>query len=239
MEEREQHLLHGLIAEYIRTGKPVGSEYLTNLLGLSVSSATVRTMLRNLEEEGYIIQPHTSAGRIPTDTGYRFYVNSLVAQDISRRQEQHIEKRLSAMQAEYGRPARATAKLLSELAHCLAISGWLKARDIQEAGLQQVLQSEGDSPKQALEEIAEILENVDRYLANLSRRHEEQQGTAIYIGSENPLYDATYTSSLVRTVNLEDGETVVLLMIGPKRMPYQRNIALLNSVASILHRDFE
>lgn len=238
MEKREENLLDGLIAEYIRTGKPVGSQYLTSALGLSVSSATVRNILRDLEVAGYIIQPHTSAGRIPTDKGYRFYVNRLVAQDISRRQEHQIEKRLSAMQTQYGRPARATAKLLSELAHCLAISGWIKAKDIQEAGLQQVLQGDNETQPQALGEIAAILENVDRYLATLSQRHEEEHGTAVYIGSENPLYDAVHTSSIVRTINLGSGETVVLLIVGPKRMPYQRNVALLNSVASILHRDF-
>lgn len=237
MDTRQEKLLDGFIAEYIRTGRPVGSEYLTDTLGLSVSSATVRNMLRELEEEGYITQPHTSAGRIPTDKGYRFYVNRLVAQDISRRQEAQIEKRLEAMNSAYGRPSRATAKLLSELSHSLAISGWMKAKDVQESGLAHVLQ-DSENQAEALHEISEILEHVDSYLQALSEKREEEGGTAVYIGSENPLYEAVHTSTLVRTVRLENGETIVLLVVGPKRMPYQRNVALLNSVASILHRDF-
>lgn len=232
MDQRQETLLDGFIAEYIRTGRPVGSEYLTDTLGLSISSATVRNMLRELEEEGYIAQPHTSAGRIPTDKGYRFYVNRLVAQDISRRQEAQIEKRLEAMNIAYGRPSRATAKLLSELSHGLAISGWMKAKDVQESGLAHVLED-----GEALQEISEILEHVDSYLQALSEKREEEDGTAIYIGSENPLYDAVHTSTLVRKIRLENGETIVLLVVGPKRMPYQRNVALLNSVASILYRD--
>ncbi|MBI3251680.1 MAG: DeoR family transcriptional regulator [Candidatus Andersenbacteria bacterium] len=236
LPRRQAILLSGMIAEYIRTGRPVGSEYLTDALGLQVSPATVRHDLRDLEEEGYINQPHTSAGRIPTDKGYRFYVNNLVAQDISRRQEAQIEKRLEAMNIAYGRPSRATAKLLSELSHSLAISGWMKAKDVQESGLAQVLQ-DSDNQAEALQEITEILEHVDSYLQALSEKKEEENGTAIYIGSENPLYDAVHTSTLVRTVHLDNGETIVLLVVGPKRMPYQRNVALLNSVASILYRD--
>ena len=238
LPRRQAMLLSGMIAEYIRTGRPVGSEYLTDALGLEVSPATVRHDLRNLEEEGYITQPHTSAGRIPTDKGYRFYVNNLVAQDIGRRQEQQIEKQLEAMNTEYGRTSRATAKLLSQLAHCLVISGWIKAKDIQEAGLSQMLQTSGQEKNEALSELTRILEHVDQYLQTLSQQHEANHGTSIYIGSENPLYDAVHTSALVRTVGTPEGETIVLLVVGPKRMPYQRNIALLNSVASILHRDY-
>src|SRR3989344_201546 len=69
LDYRHAHLLKGLVEEYIATGKPVGSEKLLEVLDVSVSSATVRSVLRDLEEEGYVTQPHTSAGRIPTDKG--------------------------------------------------------------------------------------------------------------------------------------------------------------------------
>lgn len=232
---RQIRVLEGVIAEYIRSGKPVGSEYLTSTLDLDMSPATVRNILRELEEAGYIQQPHTSAGRIPSDQGYRFYVNRLVAQDINRRQRQSVERQLSAMREANIRPSRATAKLLSELAHCLAISGWMRSHDVQEAGLAEMLKAEGQN--EALQEIAFLLQHVDEYLQQLSQDTSREPSTAVYIGSENPLFDAVHTSSLVRTVELPSGETIVLLMVGPKRMPYQRNVTLLNSVASILAED--
>ena len=79
LSPRAAQILAALVADYIDTGEPVGSARLTYVAGLHVSSATVRNILSELEDLGYLQQPHTSAGRIPTDRGYRFYVDQLLA----------------------------------------------------------------------------------------------------------------------------------------------------------------
>src|SRR2546423_14272781 len=76
--DRSKRVLAALVREYIASGEPVASTLLVTAAGLGVSSATVRSILARLEEEGYVPQPHTSAGRIPTDRGYRFYVDLLL-----------------------------------------------------------------------------------------------------------------------------------------------------------------
>src|SRR5438046_8055684 len=76
--DRSKRVLAALVREYIASGEPVASSVLVTAAGLGVSSATVRSILARLEEEGYVLQPHTSAGRIPTDRGYRFYVDLLL-----------------------------------------------------------------------------------------------------------------------------------------------------------------
>src|SRR5438067_2178572 len=76
--DRSKRVLAALVREYIASGEPVASSLLVTVPGLGVSSATVRNILARLEEEGYVQQPHTSAGRIPTDRGYRFYVDLLL-----------------------------------------------------------------------------------------------------------------------------------------------------------------
>src|SRR5713101_7263083 len=76
--ERAQHLLRILIESYIRDGQPVGSRALSRESGLQLSSATVRNVMADLEEFGFVSSPHTSAGRVPTDKGYRFFVNTLL-----------------------------------------------------------------------------------------------------------------------------------------------------------------
>jgi heat-inducible transcriptional repressor len=81
LTERAQHLLKVLIENYIREGQPVGSRTLTRDSGLKLSSATVRNVMADLEEYGFVSSPHTSAGRVPTDKGYRFFVDSLLRQD--------------------------------------------------------------------------------------------------------------------------------------------------------------
>jgi heat-inducible transcriptional repressor len=78
LDERSRDVLRELIREYIRTGEPVGSRRLAKLSREPLSSATIRNVVSDLEELGFVVQPHTSAGRIPTDKGYRFYVDSLL-----------------------------------------------------------------------------------------------------------------------------------------------------------------
>jgi len=78
--ERAQHLLRILIESYIRDGQPVGSRALSRESGLQLSSATVRNVMADLEELGFVASPHTSAGRVPTDKGYRFFVDTLLQQ---------------------------------------------------------------------------------------------------------------------------------------------------------------
>src|SRR6202789_4712119 len=78
LNERAQLLLKALIENYIRDGQPVGSRTLSRDSGLSLSSATIRNVMADLEELGFVVSPHTSAGRIPTDKGYRLFVDSLL-----------------------------------------------------------------------------------------------------------------------------------------------------------------
>ena len=78
LDERKKKILNALIENYLETGEPVGSRTISKSSDLSLSSATIRNEMADLEEMGLIVQPHTSAGRIPTDEGYRFYVESLL-----------------------------------------------------------------------------------------------------------------------------------------------------------------
>ncbi|MBE5945730.1 MAG: heat-inducible transcription repressor HrcA [Lachnospiraceae bacterium] len=78
LDERKKKILKAIIANYLETGEPVGSRTISKYTDLNLSSATIRNEMADLEELGYIVQPHTSAGRIPTDKGYRFYVDNLM-----------------------------------------------------------------------------------------------------------------------------------------------------------------
>src|SRR3990172_9215593 len=88
LSERRSALLNLIIEEYVDTALPVGSQHIVHKHHMPVSPATVRLEMARLEEEGYINQPHTSAGRVPSDKGYRYYVESLMAEDALPWQEQ-------------------------------------------------------------------------------------------------------------------------------------------------------
>src|ERR1700721_2642852 len=100
LSERAQLLLKALIENYIRDGQPVGSRPLSRDSGLSLSSATIRNVMADLEDLGFVASPHTSAGRIPTDKGYRFFVDTLLKLKPLRHEEiEEIERRLTSDQA--------------------------------------------------------------------------------------------------------------------------------------------
>jgi heat-inducible transcriptional repressor len=92
--DRSKRVLAALVRQYIATGEPIASSVLVTSAGLGVSSATVRTLLVRLEDEGYLSQPHTSSGRVPTDRGYRFYVDLLLEQRRPRGAASRLEARL-------------------------------------------------------------------------------------------------------------------------------------------------
>ena len=78
LSERKKQILRAVVEAHIATGEPVGSKYLTDNAGINFSSATVRSEMADLEEMGYLEQPHTSSGRVPTKLGYHFYIDSLM-----------------------------------------------------------------------------------------------------------------------------------------------------------------
>ena len=79
LDERKMKILQSIIRNYLETGEPVGSRTISKYTDLNLSSATIRNEMADLEELGYILQPHTSSGRIPSDKGYRLYVDTMMA----------------------------------------------------------------------------------------------------------------------------------------------------------------
>jgi len=117
-QDRKRRLLQAVIYHYVKTGKPVGSQIIVDKYRLGLSSATLRNMLMDLEKEGYLIQPHTSAGRIPSDKGYRFYVDSLLeVQNLAAAEEERIKKEYAVRNKELEDVMISTSRMLSSLSH--------------------------------------------------------------------------------------------------------------------------
>ena len=100
LDDRKQTILRVIISNYLETGEPVGSRTISKLSDLNLSSATLRNEMSDLEELGYIVQPHTSAGRIPTDKGYRFYVDKVMNEKgEAERKEGALLERVDKLEA--------------------------------------------------------------------------------------------------------------------------------------------
>lgn len=232
MDERHKKILSAVIEEYTKTAMPVGSKILTEKYGFKVSPATMRNDLVELEKESYLHQPHISAGRIPTDKGYRFFVESIMPdQKLSLADQKKLQGELLKLKAQNTRLTRTTAKLLSSLSGNLAISG-LRS-DLHDFGLGELL----DQPEfQNLDEftrIAEVLdyldENVDAILSEV-----KDGETKIFIGKENPIKEISNCSMIVTPYKTETGERGILALIGSKRMKYAKNKSLLDFVKKLI-----
>ncbi|RJQ51760.1 MAG: heat-inducible transcription repressor HrcA [Actinobacteria bacterium] len=123
LDERKRIILYALVHDYIMTAAPVGSARLVQKYKLGISAATVRHELAALEEMGYLYQPHTSAGRIPTDEGYRFYVDSLkeVSSGLSNAEQRWVQQSFTSLNKEMTDLMRKTSTLLSQMTNYVAI----------------------------------------------------------------------------------------------------------------------
>lgn len=122
MEERNKQILTSVINEYVLTAEPVGSRKLAKKYNINLSSATIRNVMSDLEDMGLLHQPHTSAGRIPTEKALRFYVNSILkVKDLKLREKDRIRKRYQFSELEASAIIKQTSEVLSVLSHQMSI----------------------------------------------------------------------------------------------------------------------
>jgi len=131
LSERKKLILKAIVEEHIKNGEPVGSKYLTQEANIPYSPATIRNEMAELEDLGYLEQPHTSAGRVPSELGYRFYVDSLVQQyDMSTKEAEDLNKMLSSKMSEIDNILENARKVASAMTNYTALSVRARPNDI-------------------------------------------------------------------------------------------------------------
>jgi heat-inducible transcriptional repressor len=123
LDDRKAAILRAVVEEYIRTAQPVGSASVSRVPGMAVSAATVRNDMGALERDGYLTQPHTSAGRVPTDKGYRFFVDSIIPSGgrLDPNQSQQVRHFFAQAHGELERMLADTSQFLAGLTHYAAV----------------------------------------------------------------------------------------------------------------------
>jgi len=231
MHERHIEILEAVVDLYVKDAEPVSSRQIAHYFDHSLSPATIRNILSELEELGYLQQPHTSAGRIPTDQGYRFYVNRLRARQLPHSEQRRIVAEYVTGTNKGTARARQLSRVLARRSRALAISGWLNHQEIQEAGLSEIVNQSDEVD--VIREISHFIDRLDSYLSDLVDI--APLNATVFIGTENPFFNTKHTSFIIRTIKKPDGD-VLLILAGPKRMRYAQNVSLLNSVANIINQ---
>lgn len=241
MNDRQKQVLSAVVDLYTESAQPVGSQALLQYSGFDVSAATLRSDMATLEQAGYLYQPHISAGRIPTDAGYRMYVEEMMGdQDLSREEQRHLRKELLLMKAKQARIGRSAAKLLSMLSGNLAVSGIIDTEEMYDFGMKELIEKPEFQEMDELCRLVETLDSLDEKLDGLMLKLQDDE-THIFIGDENPIRGISNCAMVVTPYRNDEGERGILAIIGPKRMEYAKNKSLieymkklLNSSASIL-----
>jgi transcriptional regulator of heat shock response len=232
MNKRQKEILAAVIEEYTHSAVPVGSKILVEKYDFDISPATMRSDLNKLAEDGFLHQPHISAGRIPTDKGYKYFVEEIMGdEELSLIDQKKLQAELLKLRAQNQRLSRTTAKLLSGMSGNLAISTIEK--DFSEFGIRELL---GKPEFKEMDEFCKVAEALDFIDENVDSILKELKGneTKIFIGEDNPIKGIANCSMVVSPYKTKSGQKGVLAIIGPKRMKYAENKSLLDYVRKLL-----
>lgn len=217
MKERQRQILNAVVEEYQKTGQPVASAILTKRYEFDFSPATVRAEMLELDEKGFLEQPHTSAGRVPTDKALRFFVEELGEENLKQGEKEQIWQRMEQFHRE---SIREIAQFLAECTRSFGISASLgESADFHGAGwrwLAEEPEFADDNFINILKKFDSMEEDFDRFFGDLDERVE------IFIGQENPIKYLRQCSLMLTAI--ENGKSKKILgVLGPKRMNYQKN----------------
>ncbi len=222
IDERKQLLLKLVIEQYIETAGPVGSHIVVEQGKLQISGATVRNELRDLEEMGYLTHPHTSAGRIPTEKGYRYYVEKMMTPVPLKKKVQDDYQKIAHESLGEEEKLKRAAKFLAEVSGNTILVAF-SPNSFYYTGIRNLFsQPEFQEVSQTIS-ISEIFDQCEERIDDLFDAIDEGD-VRVLIGKENPF------GSLCSIVGVRVGETNVVMLLGPLRMRYAENISLLSLI---------
>lgn len=224
--DRQKDILNVLIGKYIQSAEPVSSKEIQKERGFGLSSATIRNEMQKLADEGFISQPHTSAGRIPTDKGYRFYVNNLL-QEKKNKPVSVPEKENLAAEDEV-KFLRSITKDLADSSSALAFT--FSDNVFWKEGWNRIFREPEFREKDLLEEFADFLEDFEKDIQDFELDSELK----IFIGKENPFNKVKDFSIIISRCRFPKKEKGYLGIVGPKRMAYDKSIESINNLRETL-----
>ncbi|MFA6194703.1 MAG: hypothetical protein WC719_03095 [Patescibacteria group bacterium] len=224
ISDRKKFLLETIIKEYVKTATPVSSGGLVEKYKLDVSPATVRNEMMELEEEGYIYQPHTSAGRVPTESAYELFIADVKElkkkKGLRETEEKILEQVFKRDEAAY----KATAKAIAELSSAAVFWAFHK-NDLYYTGLSNLFSQPEFRQVGAVCDVSGIIDRLEEIIDEVFEDLEE--GEQVLVGSKNPFGNFLSTVIIKYKHNNQSG---VLGILGPMRMDYERNLALVEFI---------
>lgn len=222
---RKDILLEQIITEYIKTGAPVGSAFLAAKSEVKVSSATIRNEMVELEKQGYLRQPHTSAGRVPTEKAYRLYLKSLHAKEPKNSEKRAFDDIVDRLQKDPELLLKNIAKTLALFSGETVILGF-GGDDVYCTGISNLFSKPEVQEKKEIYDLSNIVDHLDEVMLKMFDEVSAEPMT--YLGRENPF------AKDCATVVVKIGDNEVLGILGLTRMDYEKNLGFINYLKEIL-----
>ncbi len=230
LTDRQQKILQAIVEQYAEVASPVGSSLLAR--AFEVSSATIRADMAELERAGFIQQPHTSAGRVPTDKGYRFYVNNLAEDKEQKTPAGHRAERALATRINAGgapeRTIRNTVDTLVELTHNLGLA--TIGNQLYMSGLSNLFGQPEFINGLQVQEVARLLDNLEPWLQEAA----PNEALSVYIGGENPIGRGAGCSLIISKFRSPYSDTSYIGTLGPTRQSYRDVMSLVQRAGKTL-----
>jgi len=223
LDKRKSQLFNTIISEYIKTAEPVGSKPLAGKGKLKVSSATIRNDMVELEKHGLVCQPHTSAGRIPTEAGWQYYLDNFLKEGkISAADQKVITKFLNRVEkSEFENYIKEMARDISEMVNGIVVIA-LSPNDVYYTGISNIFKEPEFFHPDTVVNMSQIIDHLDGVMEKV---YDDVTESTIWVGKDNPF---GHDTGIVLTKYDIAGTEGVLGIIGPTRMDYQRNYDIIN-----------
>ena len=234
MTERQECILKEVLMEYIGSACPVSSQLIEEKRGFDFCSATIRNEMQRLTEMGFLYQPHISAGRMPTDKAYRFFVNYLLKKEKATQEDSlKIKKILKEENKDVLNFANRLSKFLAEKSLSLVTIHLLEEDFFWKEGWGGILREPESQETDFTSDFIDLLNIFEKDV----ERFEINTKIKIYIGDENPFTKADGFSIIVSKCFFPKKKQGIISLIGPKRMQYKNNINLIHSILDVLEQN--
>ena len=232
LRNREAIILEALIREYLRSGAPIGSKVLYQKRRLNLSPSTIRHYFYELTQRGFLIQPHISSGRVPTEKAWQIFVAQILNNfdlmtEMERKMKQYIQM---LFQEEEAITIFDLINILSQKAKAFGLGYFPKTDEIYKAGYSYLFEIDSANYRDLVEEIAEDLDHLDHRLKEFQIENYADE-PLVFIGSDNPFFSTNYLSALVMPCLEDDG---YFGLIGPNRILKEQNIALIKAAGLLV-----
>jgi len=239
MTERQARLLAAIINEYVKTGELISSGFLSKKYKFGIKPASIRNEMMELEEAGFLLQPHTSAGRMPTDRAFRHFVDKIIETELCSADDsckRKIDEAIYSAGREPRHINKALAVILSKLSDNLVITNIIEQDEFYKTGFSSLFEVPEFRELDRMFNLASFFDGFEDAFNMMAQEFFGESDFNLFIGRENINRKMQDETMLVAKYHLPSNLTGSVTMVGPIRMDYGRNIGLVRYATNEINK---